>query len=1118
MSYRYATVLSLLLTIPVVSTSGQSTGQSAAQVSPNPPATPWDTTKARGKTREIDFDTSEGTWMSVSLSPDEKYVLFDLLAHIYRVPTGGGNAECLTQNSGVALNFQPRYSPDGKYIAFISDRGGQNNLWVMDADGSNPRAVFDDKDIRATQPTWTPDSQYILIVRDSVASGLEPRPPSGVWMYHRDGGKGLELIGKESRDAEWPSVSSDGRYVYFHYAAGEPSSYAGHDDITQGSYQIKRLDLRTGNVVDITAGTGEQQYRASNGGAIAPEISPDGRWLAFARRIPNGTISYKGHKFGPRTALWLRDLQSGAEHVAMDPIEVDMAEAGKTSRSLPGYNWAADSKSLVVPQGGKIHRLWIDSGKVDTIPFVAHVHRTISEMALAVRRVTDEAFSVKFARWQTGSPDGKRLAFQALGRIWIMDLPNGTARRLTAASFSPLEYSPAWSHDGRWIAFTSWDEKTGGSVWKVPAAGGAPQPLTKEAGEYVNTVWSPDDSYVVVSRGSGPTFQGQGWIANPWYDLVQIPAAGGKPANSVRVPRLPGRLERNSIVQASFGPEGRIFFPEFFLQKREGDRERVMTNFVSVKPDGTDRRVHMVFPYADEVAPSPDGKRVAFQEGDNIYVMPFPVIGLAGKAPVMDRKNAALPVKQVSLEGGNFPQWRDAQTLEYGSANRYFVYHVEGAKTDTTELHLTAERNIPKGSIALTGARIITLENQKIIAEGTIVIRGSRISCVGECSTSGVDRIIDVKGKTIIPGLIDMHAHHFSEYSGMTPLHAYENATYLAYGVTSTLDPAAWGANVFPVAELTDAGQMIGPRTFSTGDPLYNGDGPRNNELSSYEVTEQNIRRLASYGVITLKQYLQSRREQHQWIAEIARKLQLNVTAEDDTLEYNLGMVMDGQTGFEHPISNVPLYQDVTQFMGMAHFFYSPTAIVGGAGPWNEEYFFQSSEWFKNEKLLRWTPWSEVLPHSRRRILRPETDYSYPLIAQGLTDTIHFGGHGALGGHGQQNGIGTQWELWMYASALGPMGALEVGTMDGARYLGMEQDLGSIAVGKLADLDVLNKNPLDDIHNSADIEYVMKGGVLYDGNTLDELWPEKKPFGENYWVYPPALLDDTRPTDYWEHR
>ena len=198
MSYCKTAIVSLLLlTIQVSNTTAQSADRSANQLSrqsaeqpagqaaavappkgsPDAPPAPWDVTKARGKTREIDFDTSEGTGMSVSLSPDGKYVVFDLLAHIYRIPGSGGNAECLTQNSGVALNFQPRYSPDGKYIAFISDRAGQNNLWVMDADGHNPRAVFDDKDIRVTQPAWTPDSQYILVVRDSVAAGLEPRPP-----------------------------------------------------------------------------------------------------------------------------------------------------------------------------------------------------------------------------------------------------------------------------------------------------------------------------------------------------------------------------------------------------------------------------------------------------------------------------------------------------------------------------------------------------------------------------------------------------------------------------------------------------------------------------------------------------------------------------------------------------------------------------------------------------------------------------------------------------------------------------------------------------------------------------------------------------------------------------
>ncbi len=140
------------------------------------PAAEWDTTQARGTTRDIDFDTSEGTWMSLDISPDGKWIIFDLLGHVYRMPATGGKAESLTQDSGIALNQTPRYSPDGKTIAFISDRKGQNNLWLMDADGKNPRAVFTDKTQRALSPVWTPDGNYLIVQRQGTRrDGSRPR-------------------------------------------------------------------------------------------------------------------------------------------------------------------------------------------------------------------------------------------------------------------------------------------------------------------------------------------------------------------------------------------------------------------------------------------------------------------------------------------------------------------------------------------------------------------------------------------------------------------------------------------------------------------------------------------------------------------------------------------------------------------------------------------------------------------------------------------------------------------------------------------------------------------------------------------------------------------------------
>jgi Tol biopolymer transport system component len=1075
------------------------------------PAPRWDTTEPRGATRDIDFDTTEGTWISLDLSPDGKWIVFDLLGHIYRMAATGGNAQCLTQNSGVALNMNPRFSPDGKTIAFISDRNGQNNLWLMDADGKNPRAVVPDKDTRMLSPVWTPDGKYLIVQRQSV------KPESGEFswslaMYHQDGGTGIELVNKD-KAAGWHSISSDGKYLYFDVGLCPPLPF-GHTDPMLGCAQIRRMNLATRKEEKITGGLAEQQDRSTSGGAVAPEISPDGRYIAFGRRIPDGAESYKGHVFGPRTALWLRDLQTGEERLLMDPIELDGAEEiSRQMPILPGYVWSADGKSIVISQGGKIRRLTVDSGNVATIPFTAHVHRTISEMAWSPLPIRDDAFEAKFLRWQSASPDGTKLVFQGVGKLWLMDLPSGKPRRLTPESFLPSEFSPAWSPDGKLIAFASWDDDKHGQLWKVSLDRAEPQALTQDPGEYLNPAWSADGAWLAYSRGSGATLRGRNWARNEWYDIVLQPVSGGKAEAIVRV-----EAEEAPGPTPQFGQDARIYFTVHRQEKGESALvPKVTTEFISVRNDGSDWQVHATFPYANQVALSPDLAQIAYEEGDNVYVAPLP-LGTTGQASVkFDRRAAQLPIKPTNPDGGLFPRWRDKQTVEFGSANKYFVYHTDTGKTETTEIHLILPRAIPTGTIALTHSRIITLRNRKVVEDGTIVAKAGRITCLGECSTSGVDRVVDTKGKTIIPGFVDMHAHHFRESAGVTPSRNFESAVYLAYGVTTTLDPAAWSQDVYPLAEMIEAGRAIGPRSFTTGDPLYNGDGPHRSALTSFEVTEHEIARRQSFGATALKQYLQPNREQRQWVTEIARKRGLRVTGEGSSdLLHKLSMLMDGQAGFEHPTPYVPLYQDVAKIFGMSHTTYSPTFMVGGTAPWNEEYFFQVSDVWKDAKQQRWIPWRQLMPHMRRRWLRPVTDYHFGVQAQGAADIIANGGYSAIGSHGQVHGIGSHWEVWMFASALGPMGALEVASVHGAHFLGADKDLGTLEPGKLADLMVLNANPLDDIHNTANIAMVMKAGTLYDADTLDEIWPEKKTFGAYYWVNVDVLKSDTRPTDIYD--
>ncbi len=1091
----------------------------------------WDVTAARGRSYTVDFTTDEGTWMSLDVSPDGRWIVFDLLGHVYRVASDGGQAESLTQASGAAVNVHPRYSPDGSRIVFVSDRGGQSNPWVMGADGSDPRPVFLDLDTRVVEPTWMPDGRRVVLRQQALAgstrgSGIHvydvpdaPGPSTGDAVGRPNAPDPTDVTGRRllppSERAAWPSVSSGGRYLYYHVSTGAA-------DMLKGAYQLRRLELETGRVSEITTGVDQAQYRGSSGSAIAPEVSPDGRWLAFARRIPDGTISWRGLTVGPRTALFLRDLESGTERILMDPIELDMGEGIKTLRVLPGYAWSGDGRSIVVTQGGRIRRVDVATGEVETVPFSARVEREVSEQARPDFRLSDGPVEVRFTRWQAASPDGSRLLFQAVGRLWVMDLPDGTPRRLTSDAFEPLEYSGAWSPDGRSVAFTSWEDEERGHVWRVRVdgsggaggapVGAAPERLTGSAGEYLNPVWSPDGGSLVVTRGSGATARGRSWANNPWYELVALPLDGGEPTVVARAStRHDGGAQaggRRQIVRAAFGPEGRVFYPE----EAPPDSSARPTAFVSVLPDGTDRREHMLFPYADEVVPSPDGAWVAFAEGLNVYVAPMsgatvdaaPGAGL----PTVDRRSTG--VRPVTLEGGIHPRWTDAGVLEVSSGRRHLRYDPATERTDTFDIRLEVPRAIGRGTVALTNARILPMDGADPIERGHVVVRDGRIACVGACETGGVDRVIDATGTTIIPGIVDPHAHHHREHSGVLPRKNFEAAVYLAYGVTTTMDPIGWSPAVFPEAEMIEAGVTIGPRVFSTGENLSGGDRARSTELATYQDALHEINRLVDWGAVAVKQYGQPLREQRQWISDIGRDLGVMVTGEGSDLAFNVSTTLDGQTGFEHPMSYVPLYGDAARFFGETRTVYSPTLVVGGASAWNEEYFWQAEDRWTDEKQRRWLPWRHLVPHTRRRTMRPETDYTYPFIALGMADVIANGGYGAIGSHGQHHGIGSHWEMWMIASAMSPMETLEVATMHGARFLGMDQDLGSLEPGKIGDLVVLESNPLDDIRNTADIRWVMKAGTLYEADTLDELWPVARPYGAYPWVDAEMLRTDDR--------
>lgn len=1056
--------------------------------SPPPPATAstWDVTVPRGKTGTIRFTTDEGTWLSPDVSPDGRTIAFDMVGDIWVLPIAGGAARSLTANAGMALDFHPAWSPDGARIAFISDRDGQNNIWVMDADGTNPRRVSSQRDKRMALPAWTPDGRFV-IARTGGDSNNDGR--GELWMWHVDGGAGVRLT-SDSINASWPEVSPDGRYVYFE----EIVSIPGDRNPARGLYQLRRLDRQSGRIAEVTNGVGPLQDggggRRSSGGTIAPAISPDGRWLAFARRLPDGTQTIMGHEYGPRTALWLRDLETGAERMVMDPITPDVQERNNIG-ALPRYSWMPDGRSIVIPEGGKLRRVDVTTGAVTTIPFTAQVEQVISEQAYTPVRISDGPLDVHMLRSHTASPDGRMLAFVAVGRIWLQELPNGTPRRLTPERFAADEYAPAWSPDGQWIAFTSWSDSLRGSVWKVARSGGAPVALSARPGMYLNPTWSPDGSQVIVARGTGEMLRGRMPSDEVSFTLESIAAAGGPARAIVEVSSRGGK-----VVAPRFGPDGRIFY----LETARGSG----ATLTSVRADGLDEQRHLVLEGVDEAAPSPDGAWVAFSRGDNIFVAPLPWPGVAGEPLRLTAESPRLPVRRLSLDGGSFPRWVGRDVLEWGSANRYFRHHLATRVTDTAVVRLQLPRAHARGSVAFTGARIVTMDGDRVIERGDVVVTDGRIAAVGAAGTVAIPanaRRIHAAGATIIPGLVDVHKHTAREARDVLSQQSWELAANLAFGITTALEPSGTPEAIFSMAEAVEAGTQLGPRMFSTGPSLSSGTATRHGSIESLEDAQHEVARLKSYGARTIKEYQQRRRDQRQKLVVATREAGLMSTCEGDAdhLEY-ISIAMDGHTGCEHPILALPLQRDVTQFLGQAGFFYSPTLNVGGPGPWGEDFFYQESDIWKNPKLQRFVPPLWLFPHTQRRALRPVTSYPFPLLAQGVADVVAAGGFGTIGAHGQLQGIDSHFDLWQMASAMTPLQALRTATIFPARFIGVDRDVGSIAVGKLGDLLILNSNPLENIRHTTDIRYVVKGGTVYDGNTLDVVWPEAKGFGGMFWT------------------
>lgn len=1027
------------------------------------------------KYKTFNLQTDEGTWMNLDVSPDGKTIVFDMMGDIYSMPITGGKATPL--RTGLAYEVQPKFSPDGKYISFTSDAEGGDNIWVMTADGKNAKSITSEKFRLLNNSAWTADGKSIIARKHFTSQ--RSLGAGEMWQYPLQGTGGIQLTKRrnDQQDVNDPTVSPDGKYLYFAEDMYPGGFFQYNKDPNKQIYVIKRYEFETGKIEVVTGGPG---------GAARPVISRDGKKLAFIKRVREKSV------------LYIHDLESGQETPVYFDLDKDQAEAWAIFGVYPHFNWTPDDRNIIFWSAGKINSINLDSKRATVIPFEVNADFKIAETHRVKRPVYQETFTSKMIKDAKTSRDGKTLVFTALGHIYTKKLPNGTPKRVT--NLTDFEADPSFSYDGRSILFVTWNDENLGAIYRVNTDGSGLTKLTDKKGIYRTPVFDGSGTKIAFRKENGNGDQGFDYTKET--GIFTMNRNGKYPKKIANSGEFPQFSEDGKRV---FFQTGGTFFGSLTKQLK------------SVDLTGNKERTHFTSKLANRLLPSPDNKWVAMVHLHKVYVAPFV---MNGKTLNLDANTKNFKVESLSDKAGINIHWTgDSKAVNWTLGQTLYTKKLRDntqdpfSKTNLNKdsetsitIDLKMKSDVPEGRIAFKNARLITMDGDKVIEDGTIIINANKIEKIGPSATVTIPddaKVYDMKGKTIMPGIVDVHAHVGAFRNGLSTQKHWQFYANLAFGVTTSHDPSVHTQAAFTLEELQRAGLTVGPRLFSTGFILYGAEGDFKAVINNMEDARFAIERTKAFGAMSVKSYNQPRREQRQQVMQAARELGVNVVPEGgSTFFHNMSMIFDGHTGIEHNIPVNPVYKDIKTLWSNSNVGYTPTLIVNYGGMNGEMYFYQKSNVWENETLLKYTPRYVVDARSRHRLMIPEEEYynGHMLSSRTVTELSKLGVKANLGAHGQLQGLGAHWELWMLQQGgMTNLETLKAATINGAEYIGVGDEIGSLVEGKLADLIVLDKNPLEDIENTNTVTHTMINGRLYDISTMDEIGNYDKKRTKFYW-------------------
>ena len=1017
--------------------------------------------------RQVSFETSEGSPLSLDVSPDGRRIVFDLLGDIYDLPVSGGEARKLS--SGLALDAQPVYSPDGRTILFLSDRSGAENLWLMDADGRNPRQIsFYDDNPAFSSPEWSPDGQSIIVTRswaDRNAYELWSfRPVEGDMGRVLRSTRGEGPAADQSQSTAGARFSPDGERIYFSSLSGDPR----YDNVP--AWEIAALDAVTGEVSVVLPAP---ELKGIPLARFRPAVTPDGEALVFAERR------------GASATLRMMDLVTDetSDLVTVDP---DSLLASLTSDAIPRYDFSADGTEIIINRNGGLYRVPLAGGEPVAISFSAQVDMELGPLARTQAVSEEGPLRARLVQAPDESPDGRRIAFSALGQIYIAADGTPVALRSDAVT----GYHPNWSPDGTLVASVSWTNAGGGDVWVSASDGSAHRKITKGSAFYTHPVFTPDGQGLVVvqspAQARRETYMEFGQLRAA--DLVYLPLDGSTPRilESGRIGGTPHFTAKSDEV---------LFNSDKGVEAvgLTGGERRLVTQAV-----GPGWYFAEGSAAADDLRVSPDGQWALAQIAHQLHLYR---IGDEGTAS-FDLSQPSGPHVQITDIGADYFGWSDSGNAIFWSVGSTYnrveladVVFERGAgerAAERVELPVIAERDLPTGQVLLKGGNVIPMTGRaepSLVQVGhDILIEGNRIVQVAPSGTTRAAkdaRVVDVSGKYIIPGLIDAHYHVADIRRDVLDMDAWGLKTGLAFGVTTLFDPSSLTIDMFAYQDLVEAGAVTGSRLFTTGPAIFDYYDFR----SKAEVEAVLHRYRDHYRVANLKQYRSGNRRVRQWVSQAAHDLGMTVTTEG-ALSYKLALsqILDGYSGVEHGVPPIAQYRDFIELFAKSGTSSTLTLMITHGGLPADKLFISRTDPMADAKYARLVPaWFRDM-RFLNTIVHQACQYAYPAVAANAARMHRMGGTVGLGAHGDIPGFGTHWEMQAYVDGgWTPAETLWAATMGSAATIARDESLGSLEAGKLADLVVLDANPLERVSNTLAIRYVMKNGRIYDDETLAEL-------------------------------